>query len=479
MESKTFTIETRLEAVPELTNYCNPFITDYSKIFRIVWQIMTAHDYKTKYAKDSYLITKICTDYNLLKRTVNSIVRDIKGRMNSYMEIKNTELQSILNKLQKVECKVYGLKETINKLKQKVTVNQASEKELATYRKAKQSLYYQQNKLNKLKHKVEKLRNIIDNRIYSIGFGGKQMFRKQFHLAENGYKSHEKWYHDYVRARDKNIYYLGASDESYGNQLLQMTYNSETDDFTLQIRKENNYCKDSSDKYIIIEHVQFKHLHDDLAATVIEHEKVIDCQTRPLTYQVRRVNSKWYLKVMFRINIAFCRTCSDGGVLGLDYNEGFIELSETNKEGNLVCQEHYDLKHHGTGNKAKSEIEETIARIVSYATKRGKDIIIEDLDFSKKKSKTITAKSQSGKTYNRMIHLFDYHRYTETMENTAFRNGVCVRKVNPAYTTQIGKQKFCKRMKLNAHQAASYTIARRGQGFKDKLIKTKPRKLAS
>ena len=43
--------------------------------------------------------------------------------------------------------------------------------------------------------------------------------------------------------------------------------------------------------------------------------------------------------------------------------------------------------------------------------------------------------------------------------------------INPAYTSQVGMEKFGERMKLNRHQAASYVIARRGQGFQDKLKK--------
>ena len=40
-----------------------------------------------------------------------------------------------------------------------------------------------------------------------------------------------------------------------------------------------------------------------------------------------------------------------------------------------------------------------------------------------------------------------------------------------AKDSQIGMEKFGERMKLNRHQAASYVIARRGQGFQDKLQK--------
>jgi len=157
------------------------------------------------------------------------------------------------------------------------------------------------------------------------------------------------------------------------------------------------------------------------------------------------------------------------GTVGLDYNDGFIELSETDRCGNLVGQKHYDLKYHGTGNKAKNEIRTIVSQIVKYSINKGKDLVIEDLDFNKIKSKQMKGETHIRKKYNRMIHLFDYSRYKETLGNSSFRNKVNVIKVNPAYTSKIGKEKFSGRMKLNVHQAASYVIARKGLGILDKI----------
>ena len=70
-----------------------------------------------------------------------------------------------------------------------------------------------------------------------------------------------------------------------------------------------------------------------------------------------------------------------------------------------------------------------------------------------------------------MIHAFDYSRYNECFENACYRNGVKLIKVNPAKTSQIGAVKYASRMKLNIHQSASYVIARKGQGYKDRLAK--------
>ena len=44
-------------------------------------------------------------------------------------------------------------------------------------------------------------------------------------------------------------------------------------------------------------------------------------------------------------------------------------------------------------------------------------------------------------------------------------------KVNPAYTSIIGKYKYSDAKKLNIHVSASYVIARRSMGLKDKVPK--------
>ena len=146
-------------------------------------------------------------------------------------------------------------------------------------------------------------------------------------------------------------------------------------------------------------------------------------------------------------------------------------MSETDYYGNLIDLKHFPLRYHGTGNKANSEIQQVLAKIVKIAKERQKPIVIEDLDFIKTKSKRTNSYGKKGKQYNKMIHAFDYSRYKERLANVCYRNKIGLIYVNAAYTSIIGESKYSKRMKLNRHQAASYVIARKGQGYIDKLIK--------
>ena len=201
--------------------------------------------------------------------------------------------------------------------------------------------------------------------------------------------------------------------------------------------------------------------------------KLILNQDHGVSYRIIFRGNKCYLQAMIVLEqeTKDCKTRKSFGTIGLDYNDGFIEMAETNETGNLIKLKHIDLKYHGTGNKAESEIREKISDIVNYAISVGKDIVIEDLDFKQTKAETEKAKSDKDKKYNKMIHTFDYSRYKKSFEDCCFRQKVNLIKVNPAYTSKIAEQKYCEKKKLVIHQGASFVIARKGQGFVDKYIK--------
>lgn len=460
MSSKTFTVSTRLQKDSNLVRYAERSIAEYSKIYRYAWHFYI----NNQTVKRSDLRNHLVAKFGILGRTANSIAFDIDGRLKSYKELKKTELSQLEIKIRKKEEKIADLIATIDSLKPVVVNNVASAKQLQKYKSAKQSLYYQKNKLNKMKQAKINLKYEITNNIYKLGFGSKHTFDNQYRLEENGFKSHQGWYNDYIKQRDKNIFYLGSNNETQGNQLFQMSYNQDTDDFAIKIRKDFGFDKD--DKYLI-DVVDFKYQKDLLKQICLAYQN--KTSSTALSYRIHRINNKWYLQVLFAIEYENYETSSQFGTIGLDYNDGFIELSETDKHGNLINQKHYDLNCHGTGNKAKTEIEQTISNIVNYAKLKGKDISIENLNFKRTKATQSKAKGKFGKQYNSMLHNFDYRRYKDTLDNCCHRRKVNLVMVNPKNTSKIGKQKYSDRMKLSIHQAASFVIARKGQGFVDKL----------
>ena len=121
----------------------------------------------------------------------------------------------------------------------------------------------------------------------------------------------------------------------------------------------------------------------------------------------------------------------------------------------------------GSGNRTKNDLLLIINKLTELAVNTGKDIVVEDLNFLKTKSKATKGKSGKGKEYNKMLHSLAYRIFLDRTEQICNRKNVGLIKVNPAWTSWIAKNKFCDKMKLNVHTGASFVIARRGMKIKD------------
>ena len=461
MMQKCFTIETRLEKKKFPIKY---FIWDMhkqSRLFRIVWKLI-----QTMNMPEHKLNTYIQHTYDIDKRTANTLIKTAKGHLKAMKELKKVEKNQLSNKIETIKMQITKFSNEISKLKNKVTLNKASKQELIKYRRLKQKIWQKKQRLNRMKQKLQQYQAMIENDYYAVCWGSKKLFKAQYHLKENSFKSHEGWLNAYRRKRDSQINFIGCHSELCGNQNCQLTYDQENDSFTLKIRKDKEVTEDKEHKFIMIPDLHFKYQKDKLIEVMKEHKT-------PVTFRILRRNKKWYIQVIFTWTQKKEEIIQQTqyGTIGLDYNDGFISMSETDYYGNLIDLKHFPLRYHGTGNKANSEIQEVLSKIVKIAKERQKPIVIEDLDFMKTKSQRTKSYGVKGKQYNKMIHAFDYSRYRERLENACYRNKIGLIYVNAAYTSIIGESKYSKRMKLNRHQAASYVIARKGQGYIDKLEK--------
>lgn len=459
MNKKCFTIETRLSKSLFPVSYFEDNLDKQNRILRIVWK-----DFQRTTLTKSQYNTYLQNTYHIDKRTANTIINTDNGRLNALSELKKVECENLRNKIMKVESQISQNETKINKLKPKVTDNKATKKQLASYRRYKKAIWQKKQKLNRMKQALVKKEN---RDVLQICWGTKKLFKAQYYLKENGFKSHEGWLHAFRKKRDSQINFIGSVGEPKGNQNCQLSYDDINDSFTLKVRKDLEFMNDKNDKFFHIHGLNFKYQKTKLI-------EVLKQNATPLTFRILRRKNKWYLQVIFTwvfdIKKGY-KSKSLYGSIGLDFNDGFIECSEIDYFGNLVGQYHYPLQYHGTGNKANSEMQEVISQIVKVAVLKEKPIVIENLDFKKTKAKSYKGTGKKGKQYNKMIHALDYARYKERMENATYRNEIELIKVNPAYTSRIGMEKYGNRMKLNRHQSASYVIARKGIGFKDRLEK--------
>ena len=117
MIRQTVTIATRLEETEEMKNYFKNYITEYNRVYREVWHSMTAPEYRKRYPKESFFVTEMCQKHQMLKRTINSMRMDIKGRIVAFKALKETELNQLQLKIMQKEQKIEKLTKQINQRK--------------------------------------------------------------------------------------------------------------------------------------------------------------------------------------------------------------------------------------------------------------------------------------------------------------------------------------------------------------------------
>ena len=466
--SKVFTIETRLNQKDnsEIIEYAKEYTVLYGKMIRFTWhRIKNGGQLPMKKSDFNTLLQKT---FSVNKRIASSVICEVIWIYRALYQLKWNEFFQLKTKISKKYKKYEKLQQKVYVLKDKAKSNSLSSSQLSYYRKLKAELFHVKQKINRMNRSLKNRLAVLNSRKLEICFGSKKLFLAQYHLSENHMTSHKIWYEAFCKRRDNRALYIGSKDEQRGNQLVQlvpMVNVGKGNSYTIQIRKN------TKKREYVRGICNFKHIGGLLAKLIVD-------KTHGITYRIKFRGKKCYLQAMITIDRDSnnCQTRSTYGTIGLDYNDCFVKMAETNETGNLVKLKHIDLKYHGTGKKAESEIRQVVSDIVNYAISVGKDIVIEDLDFKKTKAETEKAKSDRGKSYNKMIHLFDYSRYKMTFENCCYLRNVGLIKVNPAYTSKIAGQKYCSQRKLVIHQGASFVIARKGQGYVDKHIKSKKKK---
>lgn len=152
------------------------------------------------------------------------------------------------------------------------------------------------------------------------------------------------------------------------------------------------------------------------------------------------------------------------GVIGVDVNPDRVAISEIANDGNLTKS--YSIVNNrmffASTNKRDYEIGCMAKQIINYALENNKGIVFENLKFKKDFE-------NQGRKFNRIKSNFTWKKLLTLIERKCIENGIMYKKVNPAFTSVIGKFKYQKLYNLSVHEAASYVIGRRGLGFNEKL----------
>lgn len=439
MFKRKFTTVTQLHEKnnQNIINYIESARGTYAQALRKTFYVIKN---SSDFDKSSYN-THLQETYGILKRTANSIIADAQGRFNALKELKATEQKQLTRKIKSLESQIEELE--VKKADNCTLLRVGLEVNLVKHRNLKRKLVAKKNKLNQMNQKLANLSYQIETGRYKLCFGTKKFLRSD--------------YQAFVNQRDSQLSFVGSKSEPSCNQMLQLQYNPKNNQFELKLRKDIGGFKNAEDKFVY-GRVYFKHHQGDI-------KEALRCRHTPLSFKIIKRNGRFYLYCTFEIHMdrSDFQTRSSYGTIGLDFNKGFVTLSETNQYGHLVDTQFLPYRFKA-GNKTSTDLETITLTVVKRALDAGKDLCIENLDFRDKKADT---QSKMGQKYNEMIHSLAYRQFVNKIEQCAYRNAVFVRRVNPAWTSWLAKKLYCPVMKLNTHVGASYVIARRGQGYKD------------
>ncbi|PAV29437.1 hypothetical protein CIL05_11255 [Virgibacillus profundi] len=309
------------------------------------------------------------------------------------------------------------------------------------------------SKLNRLEEELKQLETGVPSAV----FGSKKLFKSQY-TKEHYFNDHETWQKNWKHARHNKMVISGRKDASAGNFV-----------FNYDIEDKKLHFKTPDRSFVYVEDVLFPYGQDQIESAIKTQMNSKDKKKHgePFAWAVEDYGDYYIFKCMIDVESGTQVSYSKSeGVIGVDCNVDHFAIAQINAKGQLLSSHvmPIDIQNKKSGQITKIMEAEAIG-IVNIALKVNKPIALEKLNTTISK----VSNPYGNKKANRKMSMFAYKKMITAIKVRAEKMGVAVFDVNPAYTSQIGKIKYMKRLGISIHEAASFVIARRALGFKEKL----------
>jgi IS605 OrfB family transposase len=395
-----------------------------------------------------------------IKSKTEAVETELDGRAGAFERYRDLEEKVSAAREKLATVKPAQRKKCLAAFKKKLdsfhAVEAALAKSTSTVDRLSGELHQHQRKLRILIHKqaiAEK--QIVDP---AICFGTKKLFKAQFNLEANGFSSHAEWKKKWQSARTKAVMIEGAAAAEGGNRFARLKPR-EDGKFDLELRFPQALKDAVPHRTVSFLGLSFNHGNDAVLEALANGQ--------PVSVRLHRDDKSW--KVMVTVDQKTPQRVRDysRGAVGVDLNVGFVSVSRVDGHGNVV--ETFDISCDTYGKseeQSRDILRKLAARITAYAEPYAIPVVSERLDFQKKKDQLT---SESGPRYARMLSSFAYSAFDTALGSACARRGVYHARVNPAYTSIIGRSKLASRHGLSTHAAAAVTIARRAMGLSERL----------
>ena len=439
------------------------FASVFNRAMRKLYVSLIVKKENTNSLKSSYI-----SQFNLNARHYNSIKFSLEGKTKSVIELTKDYIQETTDKLKSEQKYIKSIESKINKFSKptKNKDNKTDDLLIASQQKIRKNLEFAKKKEARLNDNLSRYKSIVESGNPKLCFGSKTLLKRR---TTGYFKSHQEWLDEWRFQRNKEVSFVGSSDENAGNLNAQIRHIS-GNKFALKLNI-NPKADNAFDKYIELIftlNYEFEYIkqviQNNLSGTI----------KSALTYRIiKEKNSKtrknqYLIAVTFDENKRYVKQSQDFwlGCVGVDINQDHLAICETNHSGNYVAS------HNAYFDASKSTFQNidslalAVKSLVLKAKTTGKPIVMEKLDFSKKKN---ALKAGYNKKRNVQLSSFAYSKIKYLIQARAKDAGIEVLEVNPAYTSVIGKAKYSRRLGISIHKAAAYAIARRGMRIEEKV----------
>lgn len=455
VDSKIFTYQTRVPADAGTAAALDAYAELFGRVERTLFAESIAQGVKPEKLKNEYL-----RRFGITGRQFNAIRVGLEGKADSVKERRSGLIDEAKTRLKKARATVKKLASA----PKNETVD-ARAKRLA-------KLHQKKRRAATIASRLERMEADHKAGIVRIAFGSKRLFRARFDLKAAGFGDHEQWRAAWKRARSNQFMVLGSKDETGGCQGCTATV-KENGALSLRLRLPDALA--TSGKYVDLHGVRFAYGHENILAAlacgrVIERMNAAGKPTKirngkALTYRFVRDDKGWRVFVSLAVEPVEERGTRASGTIGVDFNADHLAVGELDRYGNIVGHRHIDVNSRGkTSEQRRAIMGDAVKVVVQRALEASKPIVIERLDFRDKKSRLEGADPWRA----RMLSALAYRDFDTMLRAAAFRAGIEVIAVNPAYTSVIGAVNFAARFGISIHLAAACAIARRGLGLKER-----------
>lgn len=462
----------------------------------------------------------------VVKGLIQSNKTLIKDRLISF----NDQLRKKINKMDKLKGQINLLKISDAYKQNDEKILKSCKTKQDYLHKLNHSIEQKKHAIEKLEKKIKDDKIIVCfgdrkilNRLSSLFNDSDYDDKKYKNISLLSRKSYQKSYRKlWNDSRYNQFFLLGSKDENNGNsscvfsKLSESTYSAK---ISIPVSVQNKLSLKC--KYLTIDNINFKHNEKEIlnsfalnnerklkeqeynqkmkdnCSTLFDEEKKLISKSKYLeNYGVaisfrfikdvfkdpKRKSTDWRILVsMDETNKEKAIVSKSNGVIGIDINVDHYAVSDISrsKELNKAFKVKFgftDNKQNSNSTIRKEDILKSVKQIITYALEVRKPIVIERLDFTRNKAllkeEENIFNNSAAKKKNRILSSFAYRLMIDTLKKIAYRNGIAVYEVNPAYTSQIGYIKYAKKYGISRHMAAAYVIGRRTYGIEELFERT-------